>query len=37
VGAYGDPANREWRQYFLPDDNDISEPRCPFRHRGQPR
>ena len=33
LGAYGDPANREWRQYFLPDDNDTPEPRCPFHHR----
>jgi uncharacterized protein len=33
LGAYGDPANREWRQYFLPDDNQESVPRCPFQHR----
>jgi uncharacterized protein len=34
LGAYGDAANREWRQYFLPDDNQASFPRCPFQHRG---
>ncbi len=35
LGAYGDTGNREWRQYFLPDDNDDSLPGCPFRHRGR--
>lgn len=33
LGAYGDPANREWRQYFLSDDNQASLPHCPFQHR----
>lgn len=33
LGAYGDAANREWRQYFLPDDNQASLPQCPFQHR----
>lgn len=36
LGAYGDTANREWRQYFLPDDNQDSLPRCPFQHRESP-
>ncbi|WP_435250783.1 YqcI/YcgG family protein [Streptomyces cucumeris] len=37
LGSYGDPHNREWRQYFLPDAQDepgAGEARCPFRHRG---
>lgn len=34
LGAYGDGSNREWRQYFLPDDNQNSFTCCPFRHRG---
>jgi FPC/CPF motif-containing protein YcgG len=33
LGAYGNDENREWRQYFLPDDNQDSLPECPFRHR----
>lgn len=33
LGDYGDPANREWQQYFLPDDDDNTEQVCPFRHR----
>lgn len=35
LGDYGNPANREWRQYFLTDDNDDGEQpaRCPFRYR----
>jgi uncharacterized protein len=33
LGAYGSTGNREWRQYFLPDDNQDSLPGCPFRHR----
>ncbi len=32
LGSYGDPENREWRQYFLPDDNAEKPGRCPFRH-----
>lgn len=31
LGNYGDPANREWRQYFLPDKNSDAEMGCPFR------
>ncbi|WP_078503566.1 YqcI/YcgG family protein [Streptomyces sulphureus] len=36
LGSYGDPDNREWRQYFLPDGADeagAEQTRCPFRHR----
>ena len=36
LGAYGDASNREWKQYFLPDDNQDSFPHCPFHHRGSP-
>ncbi|HEY2203402.1 MAG TPA: YqcI/YcgG family protein [Pseudonocardia sp.] len=31
LGNYGDPDNREWRQYFLPDRNSDPELGCPFR------
>ncbi|GAA1297068.1 YqcI/YcgG family protein [Saccharothrix xinjiangensis] len=35
LGSYGDPENREWRQYFLPDDDHEgggrTAERCPFR------
>jgi len=34
LGNYGDPANREWRQYFLPDKNTDAEMGCPF-HAGK--
>ncbi|MFM9613864.1 YqcI/YcgG family protein [Streptomyces niveiscabiei] len=36
LGSYGDEDNREWRQYFLDDDNTPSAPdeRCPF-HAGR--
>ncbi|MGK5631058.1 YqcI/YcgG family protein [Streptomyces sp. URMC 123] len=36
LGSYGDPDNREWRQYFLPDGpraHGVAE-RCPFHHTG---
>jgi FPC/CPF motif-containing protein YcgG len=33
LGNYGDPTNREWRQYFLPDRNSDADMGCPFRHR----
>ncbi|WP_343299655.1 YqcI/YcgG family protein [Streptomyces sp. 5-6(2022)] len=36
LGSYGDPDNREWRQYFLPDTPDepwAKDRRCPFRDR----
>ncbi|MDT3439500.1 YqcI/YcgG family protein [Pseudofrankia sp. BMG5.37] len=32
LGSYGDPANREWKQYFLRDDASVPA-RCPF-HAG---
>lgn len=32
IGFYGDPANREWKQYALPDDNEPEVGVCPF-HR----
>ena len=32
LGAYGDPNNNEWKQYFLPDSNDQAPTECPFRH-----
>jgi uncharacterized protein len=30
IGFYGQPTNREWRQYALPDDNSPEHGRCPF-------
>jgi len=33
LGDYGNPDNREYEQYFLPDTNDSEVPRCPFLHR----
>jgi hypothetical protein len=30
LGVYGDTENREWKQYFLPDDNRPSRGHCPF-------
>ena len=33
LGVYGDPQNREWKQYFLPDDDDPSAGACPFLSR----
>ncbi|MDT8913085.1 YqcI/YcgG family protein [Amycolatopsis sp. PS_44_ISF1] len=33
LGDYGNEENREWRQYFLPDDNTSEMPRCPFLNR----
>ncbi|KQC36584.1 YqcI/YcgG family protein [Frankia sp. ACN1ag] len=35
LGSYGDPANREWKQYFLRDDASVAES-CPF-HAGAGR
>lgn len=32
LGAYGDQSKREWKQYFLLDNNEDQLPRCPFRH-----
>jgi hypothetical protein len=31
LGVYGDPENREWQQYFLPDDNEAPPGICPLR------
>ena len=33
LGNYGDPDNREWRQYFLPDRNTDAALGCPFLAR----
>jgi FPC/CPF motif-containing protein YcgG len=33
IGFYGQPANREWKQYALPDDNVPESGRCPFHVR----
>jgi uncharacterized protein len=31
IGFYGEPGNREWKQYALPDDNNTETGGCPFR------
>ncbi len=33
IGFYGDPVNREWKQYALPDDNEAESGICPFHAR----
>lgn len=33
LGFYGDPSNREWKQYFLPDENTPVQGACPFLRR----
>jgi FPC/CPF motif-containing protein YcgG len=33
LGTYGDPGNREWMQYFLPDDNEAPGGICPLHNR----
>lgn len=33
IGFYGDPINREWKQYALPDDNEPETGICPFHAR----
>lgn len=33
IGFYGDPLNREWKQYALPDDNEPEVGTCPFHAR----
>jgi uncharacterized protein len=33
IGFYGQPANREWKQYALPDDNTPEQGHCPFHTR----
>lgn len=35
IGVYGDPSNREWVQYVIPDDNRAVSGGCPFSVRGQ--
>jgi uncharacterized protein len=35
IGFYGDPTNREWKQYALPDDNEPEIGICPFHARGR--
>ncbi|MCP1181952.1 YqcI/YcgG family protein [Paenibacillus sp. 1781tsa1] len=33
LGIYGNPNNREWLQYFIPDTNEVSATaQCPFHH-----
>lgn len=34
LGAYGEPDNREFQQYFIDDTNDA--PKCPFHHMPRP-
>jgi FPC/CPF motif-containing protein YcgG len=34
LGVHGDPDNREWKQYFLPDENLSHAGVCPFSSRG---
>jgi Uncharacterized conserved protein len=33
IGFYGQPGNREWKQYALPDDNSPEPGSCPFHTR----
>jgi FPC/CPF motif-containing protein YcgG len=33
IGFYGQPTNREWKQYALPDDNSPETGSCPFHTR----
>lgn len=33
IGFYGQPSNREWKQYALPDDNSAETGSCPFHRR----
>lgn len=35
LGNYGEPENREWRQYFLPDVDESPPGRCPFHAAGR--
>jgi FPC/CPF motif-containing protein YcgG len=37
LGTYGDPENREWKQYFLPDENEAAQAECPFSNRSRRR
>jgi uncharacterized protein len=34
LGDYGDPANSEWRQYFIPDGPGRLQEKCPLQIRG---
>jgi FPC/CPF motif-containing protein YcgG len=34
MGDYGDPANNEWRQYFVPDDQSRLHEKCPLHIKG---
>ncbi len=31
LGIYGNLENREWKQYFISDTNDVSDIKCPFK------
>jgi FPC/CPF motif-containing protein YcgG len=33
LAHYGQPDNREWKQYFVPESNEAPADRCPFRTR----
>jgi FPC/CPF motif-containing protein YcgG len=35
MGNYGDSDNLEWLQYFIPDSNESTPSRCPFRFAGR--
>lgn len=35
LGNYGDPDNREWKQYFIPDRNETELTACPFHFSGE--
>lgn len=37
IGFYGDPRNREWKQYVLPDDNAPVDGQCPFARATMPK
>jgi FPC/CPF motif-containing protein YcgG len=37
LGTYGDTENREWKQYFLPDENVAAQGSCPFSNRARRR
>ncbi|WP_232667519.1 YqcI/YcgG family protein [Pseudonocardia sp. TRM90224] len=36
LGVYGDPANREWAQYFVSDEGPRLYPTCPLRTQSRP-
>jgi FPC/CPF motif-containing protein YcgG len=33
LGSYGDEDNREWKQYFLPDNDESQTGGCPLKRR----